>query len=246
MAPMDYDERDLPGPLRAELKGVSARTAHEIGGHLIAAAELVDTDPELAMKHALAARRKGSRLPIIRESVAEIAYAAEDYPSALTEYRTLFRMTGDGNYLPVLADCERAVGKPNAALKTLEQAKGLRLSVAQRVEALLVESGAREDLGQHEEATRLLKAGIDSRLGGRSGQARLRYAYAEAMRRQGDDASARSLLENVVALDEDDELGAQEELDAMDGLLLELDEDDFLEDDPLEIEEIVEDEDFDE
>jgi tetratricopeptide (TPR) repeat protein len=219
----------LSRSIRAELKGLSAQLAKVVGGYLYAAGELIDDDPREALKYALAARRHGSRLPVVREAVAEVAYAAEDFPTALNEYRTLYRMSGNPDYLPVIADCERAVGKPAEALKTLEKAHELKLSPQQQVEAQLVTAGAREDLGQLGEAQRVLKSAIAAGIGGRSGQARLRYAYADLLNQKGDEDGARASFEQVVQLDADGDLDAQERLDSLAGLEIQID-DDFFED----------------
>ena len=51
------------------------------------------------------------------EAAAETAYAAGRYDIALSEFRALRRMTGSSDYLPVMADCERALGRPHNAIK---------------------------------------------------------------------------------------------------------------------------------
>ena len=92
MAPLDFDEKALPAPVRAELRGVPADTAHIIEGHLVAAAELLDEDPAQANAHAQAARRRAPRLPILREVAAEAAYQAGKYASALNDYLSLIHI----------------------------------------------------------------------------------------------------------------------------------------------------------
>ena len=89
------------------------------------AGQLIDEEPELAYAHAEAARRRAARLPIVREAAAETAYAAGRYDVALSEFRALRRMTGTDDYLPVMADCERALGRPQNALKLAKEAARL-------------------------------------------------------------------------------------------------------------------------
>ena len=197
----DYDERDLPAGVRAELKGVSPAAAYVIGGHLLAAGALLDDDPAAALAHTQAAKKRGGRLQVVREALAEAAYAAEDYKVAAAEYQALRRMTNNDDYVPVLADCQRALGKPAAALELLGAVDPARLSADQRIEAVLVAAGARQDLGQSEEAQRLLRSAIASRRGGRSGQARLRYAYAAALTAAGAVADAASWFESAAEFD---------------------------------------------
>ena len=216
--PAGYDETGLPGPLRAELRGLNKSLADRVGGHLRAVGELVDSDPQLALRHALVARRLASRLPVVREVTADTAYAAEDYETALTEYRAIHRMSGNDDYLPVIADCERAVGKHQAALRTLRQAREAKLSVPQQVEVILVEAGIRDDLGQRPEALRLLKDAISGGRGGRDGQARLRFAYANLLAATGRVESAREWLVSASHYDDQDALGVGEAIAELDGV----------------------------
>ena len=105
-----WTPRKLHRAVRAELRGLPKDLADVVAGHLVLAGELIDTDPELAYGHAEAARRRAARLPIVREATAETAYAAGHFDVALSEFRALRRMTGVADYLPVMADCERALG----------------------------------------------------------------------------------------------------------------------------------------
>lgn len=196
---------------------MSKHVAGKVGGHLRAAGELVDIDPALALRHALVARRLASRLPVVREVTAEVAYVAGDFETALTEYRALHRMGGNDDYLPIIADCERAVGKHQNALRTLNQAREGKLSLAQQVEVILVEAGTRADMGQRAEALRLLKSAIASKRGGRLGQARLRYAFAELLADEGDAAGAREWLVSARNHDDENELQIDDRIAELDG-----------------------------
>lgn len=194
------------------------------------AGQLIDEDPELAYSHAEAARRRAARLPIVREAAAETAYAAEHFDVALSEFRALRRMTGTHDYLPVMADCERALGRPQAALKLAKESRRYDLDPAQQVEMTMVEAGARADLGQHPESMRILKAAIDSYTApgeeARLSKARLRYAYADALLQAGREAEARDWFVVAAKLDVEAETDAQERVDQLDGLAIDYDEDD--------------------
>ena len=113
--PEGVDTRSLHAAVRAELRSLPKDLAEIVAAHLVVAGQLVDDDPELAYAHAEAARRRAARLPIVREAAAETAYAAGRYDVALSEFRALRRMTGSPDYLPVMADCERALGRPHNA-----------------------------------------------------------------------------------------------------------------------------------
>ncbi|MGJ6978907.1 hypothetical protein ACSDQ9_00025 [Aestuariimicrobium soli] len=204
--PEDHDPKLLPRQVRAELRGLPQDLAKIVGAHLQAAGELIDTDPELALAHAHAARRRAARLPIVREATAEVAYAAGDWSTALTEYRALHRMTGSDEFLPVLADCERALGRPREALNLARKAASAKLDADSWLEMVMVEAGARDDLDQRAEGIRVLRQAIGSRRGSKLTQARLRFALADLYEKDGHTAEAIELLGQAERLDTDNEL----------------------------------------
>jgi tetratricopeptide (TPR) repeat protein len=228
--PEGLDLRVLHRSVRAELRGLPKELAEIVAAHLVAAGQLIDQDPELAYAHAEAARRRAARLPIVREAAAETAYAAGHYDAALSELRAIRRMTGADDFLPMMADCERALGRPEAALKLAKEARRLRLDPAQRVEMILVEAGARGDLGQSAESLRILAEAsgqINPPVAPPTAVARLRYAYADALLQRGTSADARIWFQAASKLDPHGETDAQARLDELDGLVLNVDEADL-------------------
>lgn len=161
----------------------------------------------------------------MREALAETAYAAEDFGVALNEYRALRRMTGDTSYLPVMADCERALGKPEEALRLIREAKLASMTQRAAVELVIVEAGAREDLGQTKEGLRTLKSALSqlSRDIPHEAHARLAYAYAAMLLRHGQEDQAREWFATADRLDVARELDAGDQLELMDGLEFEFD-----------------------
>ena len=212
---VDFDEKSIPFTVRAELRGLPKDLSEQIQGHIAGAMASIETDMELALGHARAARRLAARLPVIRSIAGEVEYQAGNFDKALSDYRAVLRMTGNQNYLPVIADCERAGGKPEAALRTLRNAKDL--DVEQQAEAVLVESGAREDMGQREEAIRVLKNQISSGLGGRYEQARLRYAYANLLELAGQTRQAEEWFTSAAKYDDNNELDTAARISAITG-----------------------------
>lgn len=216
--------------VRAELRSLPKELAEIVAGHLLMAGELIDTDPELAYRHAEAARRRAARLPIAREGAAETAYAAGKFDVALAEYRALRRMTGAADYLPVMADCERALGRPQQALRLIREATGAPMAPEASIELKIVEAGARHDLGQSQEAARLLRASLTglgrqaSAAGLRVPVARLHYALADVLLDLGKQAEAYREFVKAAELDTDGETDAQERVDQLDGLAIEFDE----------------------
>ncbi len=228
----------MPRAVRAELRGLPKELEEIVGSYLVVAGELIDTDPELAYAHAEAARRRAARLPVVREATAETAYAAGHYDVALSEFRTLRRMTGGAEYVPVMADCERALGRPQAALKLVREVAQVDLDPALRAELTIVAAGARRDLGQQAEALRMLQQAVTgprsgkqstSQLPGpqRQAQARLRYAYADALLAGGEQVPARRWFASAASLDPEQLTDAAQRVDDLDGLRLDLDETDL-------------------
>ena len=220
------------------MRGLSEAAASFVGGHLLLAGQLLDSDPQTAYAHAAAARQRAPRLPVVREAVAESAYAAEHYQEALTEFRTIRRMSGDDAYLPAMADCERALGRPLEALKIIKQALPDVQEVEQVIELRLVEAGVRAELGQKDEALRLLRAEIEQvgQAGTALARARLRYAYADHLEDAGELEEAQQWFTAAAKLDVDGATDATERIDALLGVTIDFDdsddESDESEDDP--------------
>ena len=120
----------------------------------------------------------------------------------------------------MIADCERALGRPERALSIAASPEVGKLPVDQRVEMLIVESGARADLGQLEAAVITLQLGLLDNRSGAPWVARLRSAYADALAAVGRDAEARHWLERAAEADPDDVTGVHERLAELDGIVL--------------------------
>jgi len=184
--PDDVTWHDPDRDARAELRSLPKELAERVGGHLAMAGILIDTDPVAARSHAVVARRLASRVAGVREASALTAYACGDFETALTELRAYRRMSGDQSHLPLMADCERGLGRPERALELAASPEGKRLSPEVARELRIVVAGARSDLGQHDAALQHLEADPGLRAGvGDVSVLRLRYAYADALERAG-------------------------------------------------------------
>ncbi len=209
------------------MRSLTAEHAEVVGSHLLMAGQLIDSDPELAYAHAEAARRRAARLPVTREATGETAYAAGHYDVALNEFRALRRMSGTNEYLPAMADCERALGRHQAALRLVKEGLSANPDVSQLVELRLVEAGVRVDTGQAEEALRLLRTEIE-RIGARGprlARARLRYSYADLLEAGGDAELAERWFTAAAGLDLEGETDAADRAAALQGITIFFDED---------------------
>ncbi|MEV4140507.1 hypothetical protein AB0J72_51130 [Dactylosporangium sp. NPDC049742] len=193
---------------------------------LIATGQLLDDDPELALAHALVARRKASRIAVVREAAGLAAYHAGEWQTALGELRTYHRMTGRQTHIAVIADCERALGRPEKAIDLFRTADREKLTAEEIVELLIVAAGARGDMGQHDAAVAMLQVRELTSAPEAVWAARLRYAYADALLRAGRREEAREWFARAADLDEDLATDAAERLLELDGIVLDGDDDD--------------------
>ena len=120
-------------------------------------ARLIDENPQLAHQHALAASRTAGRIGIVRETLGITAYTTGDFALALRELRTYRRITGRDDQVPLMADCERGLGRPEKALELARSVDAAKLEAPVRVELAIAKSGARLDLGQTQEALEELR-----------------------------------------------------------------------------------------
>src|SRR5690242_8183129 len=171
----------LDRDVRADLRSLSKPNAEIVGAHLAAAGLFLDDDPRRALDHARAARARAARIGAVREAVGIAAYRAQQWAEALSELRAARRITGDPRNLAVMADTERALGRPAQAVRMLDDPDVARLDAETRAELLIVVAGARRDLGQIDAALGVLaRGGLDTRHP-RPGSVRLWYAYADAL-----------------------------------------------------------------
>nr|NLI49963.1 tetratricopeptide repeat protein [Propionibacterium sp.] len=232
--PQGLDLKELPRAVRAELRGLSAEQAEIVGAHLLMAGQLIDSDPALAYRHAEAARRRAARLPVTREAAGETAYAAGQYAVALAEFRALRRMTGSDDFVAAMADCERALGNPDKALKLVKEGLKAAPDFTARVELRLVEAGCRLDLDQADEALRVLRQELEagSGKGSRASRIRLRYGYANILELTGQAEEAERWFAAAAAMDTEGLTDAADRVQALQGLVIEVDEDDLVGEEP--------------
>ena len=179
--PEEITGQELDRSVTAQLKGLPEKLAARVARHLAAAGILVDEDPETAYQHTLAARARAPRLAVVREATGEAAYAAGHYAEALAELRAAKRMNGATAYLPIMADCHRALGQPDQALKLAKSPSVVNFAPEAKAEMTIVEAGARRDMGQLDAALRTLELAPLTSKSRAAWVVRLRYAYADTL-----------------------------------------------------------------
>ncbi|WP_432395727.1 hypothetical protein ACRQ5B_16435 [Pseudarthrobacter sp. L19] len=184
--------------------------------HLVMAGRLIDDEPELAFQHALAASRRGGRLAAVREAVGLTAYSAGHYGEALREFRTYRRISGSNTHLPVMADCERGLGRPDRALDMARSEEAKDLDAPGKVELAIVAAGARTDLGQLDAAVSELEIPQLDINRAFSYSPRLFRAYADALTAVGRETEAAKWQRQAVVAENALGLGVDEEPDIID------------------------------
>ena len=227
---------------RAELRTLPGDLAEAVARLLVAAT--IEADPDRAYEYAQAARDLAARVGVVRETAGIAAYRASHWAEALAELRAARRLTGRASYLPMMADCERALGRPDRALDLVHGPDARGADRDTRIELRIVESGIRRDQGLADAAVAVLQIPelTDSRP--RPGMARLFYAYADALLDAGRTDEARNWFGRAAAADADGETDADERFEDLDPFTIhdlasdddddELDEDDELDDDELD------------
>ena len=211
---------ELDRSVRQQLKGLPEKLAARVARHLVAAGQLLDVDPQAAYQHTLAARARAARIAVVREACGEAAYGAGEYAEALSEFRAAKRMNGVTDYLPLMADCERALGRPEKALALAKSPAVANFEPELQAEMTIVEAGARRDLGEMDAAIRTLE---NAPLQSRSRAAwvvRLRYAYADMLLAAGRTEDAIVWFHRTAGVDGEGITDAAERLTELEGVVL--------------------------
>ena len=207
--PDDVAASDLEGEVRRDLLTLDKANADSVARHLVMVSRLLDENPLLALEHARAARGRASRVGVVRETVGVAAYTAGEWQEAITELRAARRITGNSALLPLIADAERGLGRPERAIEIARGDDGRALTGDEATEMRIVEAGARMDLGDAEKAIVTLQA--EDLRPGQTGTmpARLFYAYASALEAAGRTDDAVAWFMNAAAADVDDVTDAE-------------------------------------
>ncbi|WP_327285597.1 MULTISPECIES: tetratricopeptide repeat protein [unclassified Streptomyces] len=192
--------------------------AEEVSRNLVMVARLIDEDPEQAYAYSRIALRLASRVAAVREAAGFAAYATQKYSEALAEFRAAKRMTGSVELWPVMADCERGLGRPERALAMAGEPEVQKLDKAGQVEMRLVAAGARRDMGQLDAAIVTLQSPELASNAIQPWTARLRYAYADALLAAGREDEAREWFAKTVEADKDGSMDASDRLAELDGV----------------------------
>lgn len=241
--PIDEDVtgQEVDADVRQELMSLPKTLAEDVAKNLVMVARLLDSEPEEAYAYSRVALRLASRVAAVREAAGFASYVTERYSEALTEFRASRRMTGSAELWPVMADCERGLGRPERALEMAGAPEVKQLDKAGQIEMRLVAAGARSDMEQFDAAVVTLECADLGSHAVHPWTARLRYAYAEALIGAGRGDEARDWFAKAAEADQNGSTNASERLAEIDGIEFvdTLDPDIEVEDDEVTDEEIA-------
>lgn len=215
--PEDITASALDTTVRRDLRGLQKDTAETVALHLVAAGTLVDEDPLRALEHARYARQRASRIAVVREAAGIAAYHAGEWSEALGDLRAARRMGSGPGHLAVMADIERALGRPERALELARDPEAGELGPDQAIELSIVAAGARRDLGELDAAVVALQVPELDPARRDPWSARLFYAYADNLLAAGREPEAVQWFVHAADADDDGQTDAGERLAELTG-----------------------------
>ena len=150
----------LPPQVVGELRH-KARTgkADSAIARLERAAALLDRgDARGAAAEAAKAKELAPRAPAVREVLGLALYQLERFSEALSEMQAYRRMSGRADENHIIADCLRALGRPDRAVPLAEEALAARgVPLSAKTEAVIVAASALADQGKFDQALGMLR-----------------------------------------------------------------------------------------
>lgn len=183
--PEDVKPQDLEASARRELRALGRANAENVARHLVMLQRLLDTDPELAHQHARYAASHAGRVAVVRESAGIAAYLSGHYQEALRDIRAARRLSGLDLHRAIEADCERALGNLDRALKAAQGADPAQLDDQEEAEIAMVVSGVRHEMGQTELGLVVIEEAILMFRGDRETLRRLHSVRADRLEELG-------------------------------------------------------------
>lgn len=212
----DIDVSILPRDVVADLDiltpGVKARVERWLAATRLA----LEDDPQQAYEYAQEAGRIGGRSSVVREAVGIAAYHAGEFAAARKDLQAARRIGGRDDLIPLIADCERALGHPRKAVELANTPEAKRLRGETQAELLLVTSGARLDLDQTNAAVSVLRGPASNTPANAPWAARIFYGYAEALLADGDTDAARDWFLKAASVDDYGTTDAQDRIAELD------------------------------
>ncbi|MGI8427502.1 MAG: tetratricopeptide repeat protein [Actinomycetota bacterium] len=187
--------------LRSTAKDEQADDAIDAVFESLQAFELDDF--ELAAEQAEKAKSLASRSGQVRELLGLTYYHLERWQECSRELLTFKRLTNSVDENHVIADCYRALGRPERAKEMCNEVLRSQVTLETWAELCMVRAGAHADLGEFDEglaslARVKLKSGSIEDL-----HLKLWYVESDLLEKAGKTQAARKLWEKIAEADPD-------------------------------------------
>ncbi|HEX8858206.1 MAG TPA: tetratricopeptide repeat protein [Actinomycetes bacterium] len=162
---------------------------------------LSEDDPDEAVAAAKQAKTSAPRSAAVRELLGIALYQLGEFKAARTELAAAQRISGQTDLAAMLADVERATGRPEQAIELFRTTDRTKMSPDAAAELLLVAASAYGDMGQPAAGVALIRR--HARWPAQLSDHHLRLAYAEgALAEQaGDLEGAKAAFARVTRTD---------------------------------------------
>lgn len=184
----------LPRDVMDELQRVTKPTQlRDAVSRLTRAVELLDRgDSGAAVAEATKAKQLSPRSAAIREVLGLGLYGQERWQEAMSELKAYRRFSGRADQNHVIADCLRALGKPQEAVPLAEEELRAKVPHEAKAEAVVVAASALADQGRYAEALAFLNRAKTTESRSEPYTLRLWYVRGDILARAGrsDEAAA--------------------------------------------------------
>src|SRR6266536_2043058 len=182
----------VPAGLEAESAAEDAPKVSEV---------LTEADQEAAVAAGREAKGSAPRSAAVRELLGISLYQVGEYKAARTELAAAQRISGNADLTAMLADVERATGRPEQAIELLRTTDRTRMSADTAAELLVVAAYAYGDMGQPAAGVALIRR--HARWPAQLADHHLRLAYTEGAlaERAGDLDAATEAFARVTRTD---------------------------------------------
>ena len=216
----DVDPQALDAAVLAQLRSLGPDRAERVARHLGSAGAALEVDDAGdAVRQVEVAVTLAPRLGVVREAAGVVFYQSGDYARALRELRSARRLGAGEELVPMIVDCERAVGRAERALVLAGEAMAGTMDRATRVELAIVVAGIRRDRGEIDAGLRELE--LPELRGVVPAWLRLRYAYADLLEAAGRTDEAARWFVRAARSDPDGDTDAGDRALALQGMSIE-------------------------
>ena len=180
----------------------SSRSIESLQRRLTAAAEAYERDRyDEALSTLRPVIERAPEAAAVKELYGLILYRLGRWRQAARELRELHQATGSFDQHPVIADCERAMGRQDRVKALWDELRQAGVDSEVLAEGRLVMAGALADSGSLDKAIELLEPEAKNRKNPSLAHLRQWYALADLYERGGDLQRARQLFARIAQAD---------------------------------------------